>query len=200
MRAGRWAGYVAGAAIVFMSAASTAHAQVVTFSDVNDAVPSRFFNAATSAPDSLDANTLVIGFDTGIDWSTWKYRDFRASTAAFSHPTAMDTISFRIQAPEGFYISSITFTQRGTGSVLRLARAAGGTSWVVGDLAENLGIFGASPVLTRTLDLTNEKLTFVPVSITTTLFAYAAPSLGSASVSVTGASVKVELLPLTYEP
>lgn len=198
MRVGTWAGYVAGVAIIVMGAASTAQGQVVTFSDVNDAVPSRFFDAATTEPDPLDANTLNIGFNTGMDWSTWKATDFRASTASFSHATAMDTISFRIQAPEGFYISKITYTQRGTGLVLRVARAAGAASWVVGDHAQDLGFFGASPTLSRTLDLTGLNLTFVPVSITNTLFAYAAPYQGSASVSVTSATVSVELLPLTY--
>ncbi len=183
---------VAVAAIV-LGMSATAYGQTVTFSDLNDAVPGRFFDAATSAPDAINPNRLVIGFNGGLDLRTWKANDFRASTASFSHTTAMDTLSFVVQAPEGYYISRITYTQRGTGYVLRTARAAGMANWVVGDYAADLGVFATSPDLSRTMDLSAVRLTRVPVSISNSLFAFSTPTLGAGSVAVTSADVVVEL-------
>jgi hypothetical protein len=197
MRSRRWTYIAAIAAMLVVPAA--AQAQVVTFFDINDATPAKFFDPAASAPDSADANTLVIGFHSGMDWSTYKATDFRASTASFSHTAAMDTISFKVAAPEGFYISRITYLQRGSGSVLRTGKTSGGGSWVVGHFAEDLGLFSTNPTLTRTVDLTGLKLTLVPVSISQSLFAWAPPSLGSATVSLSQAAVQVEVLPLTPE-
>ncbi len=190
---------VLGAALagaMWLGAPSVAHAQSVTFSDINDAVPSRFYDAATSAPDPADPNRLIIRFNSGLDPSNWKSNEFKASTAAFSHTSAMDTITFRIHAPEGFYIAKVTYTQRGTGSVVRTGKAAGGAAWVVDDASADLGQFGTSPTLTATADLTGQNKTFVPISITNGLFAFATPSLGSATVAITYADVFVELLPI----
>jgi hypothetical protein len=128
-----------------------------------------------------------------MDWTTWKATDFRASTASFSHGTAVDTIRFRITAPEGFYIAKVTFTQKGSGSVVRIGKAAGGGSWVVGDFADDLGVFATNPSMTRTVDLTGYNVTSVPVSITQSLFAFSPPLAGSATVSLTAA-----LLPFEY--
>ena len=80
---------LAGIAVLILSGASTAQAQTVTFSDITDAVPGRFFDAATTAADELDPNTLKIGFNSGLDFVTWKFRDFKASSLAFSHGAAM---------------------------------------------------------------------------------------------------------------
>src|SRR6185436_13757318 len=66
----------------------------VTFTNINDAVPDRFFDAASTAPDVVDPNILVIGFNSGRDPIIWKDRDFKASLMPFSYQTATDTISF----------------------------------------------------------------------------------------------------------
>ena len=192
----RFINWVAGVTVIILGAASTAQGQVVTFSGINDGVASKFFDAAKTAPAPFNANKLTIGFHSGIDTRILKATNFRASTAAYSYSAAMDTISFTIKAPTGFYVAKITYTQRGTGSVLRTGRASGGSTWVVGGFARSLGTFGTNPTLSRTMDLTGKNMTVVPVSITTSLFAYATPSLGSASVAVTSADVAVQLLPL----
>lgn len=189
--------WIAGVTALILTGVSTARAQTVTFSDISDAVPGRFFDAATTAPHELDANTLVIGFNSGLDFRTWKFNDFRASTLAFSHTIAMDTISFTVEAPEGYYISGITYSQRGMGYVLRTGRAAGTANWVVADYAADLGVFGSNPTVTGTMDLTGLNMTRVPVSISASLFGFSTPALGAASVSVTSADVRVDLLPTT---
>ena len=171
---------------------------VAQFVDINDAIAGRFFDARKTAPSGDDPNRLVIAFHTGIDWNTWKNTDFRASTEAFSYPVAMDTISFTIEAPKGFYIARVTYTQGGRGSILRTGKAAGTAQWVVGAFAAPLAQFGTNPtVVGAEADLTGLGMTSVPVSITNGLFAFATPSLGSAIVEVNNAEVQVYLEPLS---
>jgi len=188
--------HIAAVAITILGTAAAADAQVARFTDKSDAVGGRFFNAATSRVDPLNPNRLIIGLDTGMDWTTWKTRDFKASTAAYSYGVASDTIAFRVYAPAGYYVAGITYTQRGTASSERLGKAMGSASWVVADVAAPLGTFGVSPAVTSTIDLTGFNLRMVPVSITTTLFAYAPPAAGAAAMAISGADVRVRLLPL----
>jgi hypothetical protein len=107
----------------------------VTFRDIRDAVPMKFFNAdpTQTKPDLEDPNTLVIAFNTGIDPKTWSANDLRASTGAYGNRNVMDTLSFTVVAPEGHYVRSITYSQKGAGIVLRTGSAHGSSSWVVGD-------------------------------------------------------------------
>jgi hypothetical protein len=190
-----WAGWWAGCALL-VGMVSAAQAQTVTFSNINDAVPGKYFDSTTTAADPTNGNRLIIGFNSGFDSTTWVYRTFRASTAAFYRTSAMDTITFLIEAPDGYYVSKITYTQNGTGSVARTGKASGGSQWVVDDTARHLGLFGVNPTLTGVADLTDEYKTVVPVSITTGLFVFSTPQLGSATLTLTKASVLVELLPL----
>ena len=183
-----YAAIIAG--LVVVNGAATAQAQVVKFSSINDAVPLMFFSAAASAPAPSNPNRLIIGFNSGFDPTTFLANDFRASTLSFSHRTAMDTISFKIKAPLGFYVSKITYTQRGTGFSGRTSSSSGGATWVVAGHSASLGIFSTDPTLIGTANVKAMKLTSVPVSITVSLFA------GSGSVAVTSADVLVEVLPL----
>jgi len=168
----------------------------VTFSDIADAVPSRFFDAATTTPDPDNGNKLLIGFNTGFDPETWTVNEFTASTAAFHHAFAMDTISFLIVAPKDYYIARITYTQTGAHAASRTSRAAGGVHWVVDGVAAELGLFNTAPTLSGTVDLTGQNKLLVPVSITCGLFTFALPMVGSATISITSAEVLVELLSL----
>src|SRR6185436_11513968 len=169
--------------------------QYTRFVAINDAAPGRLFDAGATAPDPGDPNRLVIAFHSGVDPATFRVTDFRASTAAFNHLSAMDTISFKIEAPKGQRISKVIYTQRGTGSQIRLGRAAGATHWVVGEYAAQLGVFTTNPSVVGTADFSAQPQAMVDVSITTGLFAFAAPTSGSASIEVTSAEVQVELVP-----
>ena len=169
--------------------------QYTRFVDINDAAPGRLFDAGATAADPADPNRLVIAFHTGVDPATFRVTDFRASTAAFNHLSAMDTISFKIAAPKGQRIAKVIYTQRGTGSQIRLGRAAGATHWVVGEYAAQLGVFTTNPSVVGTADFSGQPQAMVDVSITTGLFAFAAPTSGSASIEVTSAEVQVELVP-----
>jgi hypothetical protein len=194
----RRANWMAMAAVTIMTlgAAVPAQAQKATFSRIDDAVSSRCWNPATTKADPLDANRLIIGFHTGIDSATLKSREFKASSTSFNWDSAADTIAFRITAPSGYYVAKITYSQRGTGSVVRTGKASGNTQIVVNGSAQLMGTFSTNPTLTRTIDLTSQKLRVVPVSITSSLFAFSTVSLGSATVALTGADVRVELAPL----
>ena len=189
---------VAGAAILVLNV-TIAQAQTtaaVSFVDITDAVAGRFFDATTTAADPAEPNTLIIRFNAGRDPATWRANDFRASTAAFSHASAMDTISFRIVPPDGHYVSKVTYYQQGSGAVVRTGIVRGGSNWVVGDYAADLGTFATSPDLFDSIDLTGVHLAYVPVSITTGVHAFATPLLGSATLAITGAKVVVEVAEL----
>jgi hypothetical protein len=168
----------------------------VTFSDINDAVPGKYFDAATTAPDPDHPNTLRIGLHTGFDATTWTNNTFAASTAAFHRAAAMDTLSVLLEAPAGFYIARITYTQRGTGALARTGATAGGVSWVVDGIAMDLGLFHTNPTVSGTVDLTGQNKIIVPVSITSGVFTFATPQLGAASIGITSAELLVELLPV----
>jgi hypothetical protein len=191
-----WLVGVMALAVVAVVAVSPAQAQSATFSVVDDAVPGKYFDPATTAADPLNPHRLVIGLHSGTDPQTWVSREFTASTASFYRPSAMDTISFVIEAPAGQYVSKVSYKQSGTGNVVRTGAAAGGSQWVVDGEAANLGLFGKDPTVSGTVDLTGRNRTRVPVSITTSLFAFSTPQLGSATLKVTGAEVVVELQPL----
>lgn len=176
--------------VVFPAAA---FAQTVTFAGLSDAVPGKFFSAASSHADPNNANRLIVAFDTGRNPSTWTTNDFRASTATFSPRSAMDTLHFDIVAPAGYYVASIRYSQRGAGSVVRIGAAYGASSWTVGGRPLQLGFFGTNPTLSSTANVGDMKWSVVPVSITTSLFAFAPPVIGSATLAVTAADVVVTL-------
>jgi hypothetical protein len=190
MRSRKWATVAAAVILTVFSVASDAHAQIVKFKTIRDAVPGKFFDAATTAPDPANLNRLLIGFNSGFDLTTFVANDFRASALPFSNRMAMDTISLTVKAPAGFYIAKITYTERGTGFTGRTAVSAGGAEWVVAGHPFNMGVFSNNPNVSRTVDLTGSRLTSVPVSITVSLFA------STGSVAVTSADVLVTVLPL----
>jgi hypothetical protein len=184
----------AGAAVLVLNVTiAQAQTPAVEFVDITDAVVGRFFDATTTAADPADPNRLIIRFNTGRDPASWRANDFRASTAAFSHQSAMDTISFRVVPPAGYYVSKITYNQLGSGSVVRTGVARGGSNWVVGDYAADLGTYATNPDLSETIDLTGLHLAFVPVSITSGVHVFSTPLAGSASLSITGAEILVQL-------
>jgi hypothetical protein len=190
---------VAGLAIAFLTFAVPARAQHVTFTDVRDAVPSKFFNPAadTTRVHPADPNTLQIGFEAGRDSGDFRDDEFRATTEAFGNRSAMDTLSFNVVAPPGYYVSSIAYEQTGAGSILRVADAQGASSWIVGGDPTHLGFFRSNPTLSRTLALSDARLTIVPVSITTSLSVFAAATSGEATIELTSAKVVVTIAPLS---
>jgi hypothetical protein len=189
---------VAGLAIAVLSFAAPARAQHVTFTDVRDAVPLKFFNPSSDSTHvSPEApNTLEIGFESGRD--SGLDDEFRASTEAFGNRVAMDTLSFNVVAPEGYYVSSITYHQSGTGAVNTPGDARAASSWVVNGQPADLGSFSPSQFPwsnSQTATFTDSSLTVVPVSLTTELYAFAAPSLASAAVEFTRATIVVTVAP-----
>ena len=103
----------ASLAIAILSLAAPALAQdppAVTFESIRDAVPGRFFNPATTATTADSPNTLHIGFETGSDaFKACAPFELPLSAAPCSNTrVAMDTLSFVVRAPEGYYVSKIT--------------------------------------------------------------------------------------------
>jgi hypothetical protein len=193
----------AALAIAFLIAATPAAAQDVTFTDIRDAVPQKFFSTSPDITRVIPGapNTLEIGFESGLSPVDFLENEFRATTEAFGNRVASDTLSFNVVAPDGYYVSSITYQQTGTGSILRVADTRGTSGWVVDGLPASLGVFRTDPSLARTATFTDSRLTVVPVSITTSLFAFAPATSGSATIELTSARVIVTVAPLgTTEP
>jgi hypothetical protein len=189
---------VAGFAIIVLSIAAPAQSQNVAFTEIRDAVPSKFFNpgAGSTHARPVAPNTLEIGFESGRDSGDFLDDEFRASTLAFGNRVAMDTLSFNVVAPADYYISSITYRQTGTGGVIRVADARGASSWTVNGQPAQLGVFGTNPTLSRTVTFPGSRLTIMPVSITTSLFVFAPATSGDATIELTSASVEVTIAPL----
>jgi hypothetical protein len=206
MQSRSWIAWVADATVLAWSTVVAAVQEpLVTFSNIFDVVPGRFFDANPkfTKPDPDNGNKLLIGFSPGFDATTFTVNEFTASTAAFYHAFAMDTISFLIEAPKDYYIARIIYTQTGTYTVSRTARAAVGVHWVVDGLPAdlgrdektNFGLINTDPNLSSMIDLTGQNKSRVQVSITCSLFAFAPPMVTSATISIRSAEVLVELYP-----
>src|SRR4051812_15937564 len=172
------------ASILVLGVSAPAQAQVATFSVIRDAVPLKFFDAATTRATSANRNDLIIGFNVGFDSATATTNDFKASTASFSNRYASDTISFVVTAPSGYYVSRLTYSQSGSASTSRTAIQRGTVYWTVAGFPRKLGEFSSTANLTGTVDLSKLLKGTVPVSITESLFAAA-----TGSVAVTSAHV-----------
>lgn len=188
----------AAMASMLLAYAIPAQAQSVVFADIRDAVPLKFFNPApdSTMPDPANPNTLVIGFESGRDSGDFLDDEFRATTRAFGNRVAMDTLSFNIIAPPGFYVASVSYAQEGTGEVLRVADARGTTSWVVNNQPTRLGVFRTNPTVAGTALLSEVRPVVVAVSVTTSLFAFAPPSAGEATVQINAARVTATIAPI----
>ena len=181
--------YVFIATALLLAGVTGAQAQVVdTFTQLRDAAPGRFFDAANSTQTS---NTLTIGFNTGNDPVTFVSNEFRATTQAFGNRMAEDTISFVVTAPVGSYVASLTYTQQGVASTVRTAVQNGNSQWTVAGFPAIIGEYAGNPTFTSAVDLTALQPASVPVSITVSLFA--GPT---GDVSITSASVVADIKPL----
>ena len=202
MKQRAWIGWAVGVAVLVLGTVSAAEAETVIFTNINDATPSTCYDSTTTAPDSLNPNKLIIGIKSGIGLvatplgNAYIDRGCTASTSSFSSRNTADTISFQVEAPAGFYVSKITFTQSGTTTAGRGGQSFVGALWVVDQDAENLLYSGSTAkTWSGTVNLTGQNKTLVPVAITTYLTA-AGISPQYSSASITNPSVVVEVLPL----
>ncbi|MSQ20220.1 MAG: hypothetical protein EXR39_11875 [Betaproteobacteria bacterium] len=177
------------------AAAQTACGPVTIVSgSIVDGVAGRWIDSATT---SLVGNSLKIGFNTGMDATTWKYKEFIASTNAFYHTTIVDTLQFAVTAPVGCYIAKVSYAQHGASSISRIGKTGGSASWIVGGKPALIGIAGVLPTMVGSMDLQPGADATKPlvISITISLFAFSTPTLGSATVSLSGPDVLFESLP-----
>jgi len=174
-------------ALLLLAGATTARAQVVEFRRVRDAVPGKFFDANHSEPGHVNPNRLNIEFNSGIDLKTLTFNEFRANTLPYGNRTAADAIRFVIAAPDGYFISKVTYIQKGTASTLRGAVQTGTALWTVGAFPSQIANFN-NPNLRVSADVSELQRTTLPVAITVSLFA-----AGSGDIAITDAAVVVEL-------
>lgn len=154
------------AAIAFIAIASNTQAAVATFSNILDGNgdPS-LFDTTTTGADPTDGNILNIGLN-----------DFRAYSGRIS---ALDTLSFMITAPEGYFIDGLDYTESGRGLTASDGVAIATGSIVVNNVPVNFvnQVFVAnsssgwsiSPILPASIF--NNQPSEVAVSIVNSLFA-----------------------------
>lgn len=171
---------IAVAALV-VGASSPAHAQSATFTHFDDAVAGRCYEPSTTAPDVADPNQLRIGM--------------AACTASAPNGSAivMDTFAFHVTAPEGFYITRISFTQNGTTSGSRGGKGFRGANWTIDKTPATVSTSAGG--WASTVDLSLQRKTTIPVSITTYLAAFGIQVV-SGSASASNPVVSVQLAPL----
>lgn len=194
----------AGAAVCLASHAAPASAQNASFLAIRDSVPARYFDVATTAAQPGDANTLVIGFDAADP--------FRASAeigGTTGTRLATDTLTVVVNAPAGYYVSSVTCHVSGRGAVNTPADARAAANCVINGTPEDMGTVGGAKfpntgadwsLSSKTATLTDPALTSVPVALTAQLFAFAAPALASAEIDLTSATIVVTVSPSTASP
>jgi len=176
-----------GAAL--FGAASFATAATVTFDDIGDAdgLPA-LFNPAASVP---SGNTLDLGVS-----------DFAASAASGLFAQATDTMTFTINAPAGYKITSISYSEGGDGDA-----SGGGVSFAVASVVVNgqamepiSRVFaGGSGGWDASTSMSfSDVVTSAAMSVTNTLAAFG--GAGSASISKTFANVTAEIAPIPVPP
>jgi hypothetical protein len=171
----------AAALVLCFAPEASAQAPTATFSGFNDAAAGRCYEPGSTAVDPTNGNRLLIGMV--------------GCTASAPNGTVqlMDTFRFNVQAPDGYFISKITFTQSGTSSGSRGGAGFRSATWVVDQTALPVSPGGAG--WATSVDLSLRRRTLVPVSITTALAAFGIQVV-SGSASASNPVVLVELAPL----
>lgn len=165
-----------------LATTGTASAQTATFSGFDDNTGSaRCYDPATTAPDPTNPNRLVIGMAPCV------------ASSPTGAKTAMDTLNFQVAAPDGYYVSRITFTQSGSTSGSRGGSGFRGATWVVDKTP--LAVPATGGGWAATVDLSLHRKTVFPVAITTYLAAFGIQVV-SGSATASNPVVLVELAPL----
>jgi len=153
----------------------------------------KFFDVDTTAIDLNDNNKLVIGLS-----------DFLANgTASPTAPvTASDTLTMRIVAHPGFFITSVDYAEGGSGQTTN-GVASATASLVADSIPRNLPIQffslntgGTWETSTQGLPILINNKTSIDVSIVNSLFAVAFGSGDIAQISKTSASLTVGVAPI----
>lgn len=162
------------AAVLFVGMTSLAEAQTATFSRYNDAVAGRCYEPAGTAPDPANPNLLRIAMATC------------SASAPNGSAISGDSFSFLVTAPPGYFVSRLTFAQTGTSGGSRGGTGFRSFSWTADTKALPS---------TGTLDLSLQRLTEVPVSLSTFLAAFGIQVV-SGFATASNPTVLVELAPL----
>ena len=175
-----------------MAMASTAQAATVSFTNLADGNGAAlYFDVGTT---SASGNTLNIGLS-----------NFTANGQSQLSLSALDTLSFLVTAPTGFHITSISYTESGTGATTNGFALATGSltadgipkNFLTQMFTPNTG--ASSWSISGSIDIANKDA--IAVSIVNSLFAVAFNPLADiASISKTGASISVEIAPVPLPP
>lgn len=158
--------------LCLIGSAPTVDAQDLTFSNLQDLVPNRAFNPATSIAND---NNLTIGLESGnyVIPGTFSVinKAFVAATYFGYSRLTSDTIFVTVTAPPGRHIASITYAQTGSRVLSRGYFSADGSGTLTVNNAP-LPFTFQHPNLSKTVNLTGQNLNSVTVSVAVQLRCY----------------------------
>lgn len=168
-----------------------AQAADVTFSNISDGNNSpAYFDPATTVPDAGDGNILNIGIN-----------NFEANGASGATTSAVDTLSMIITAPDGYYITSVTYSEAGEVETTNGVATASGSIVADGKPSNFLTqvaapgtALGGWSITAGPVAIDNKES--IAVSITNSLFAFAFTPLDIARIEKTEASLSVQIAPV----
>lgn len=180
-------------ALALVGATSGASAATVSFFDLTDSDPGNYDIGTTTA----SGNVLTLGVTNFVASAPGTVLGIPVPFA-----NAFDTISFKIQAPVGYYITKLSYAESGTYNNDDPTFTYATGSWVVDGTSQSLGIFfqgGADGQWSLSKDrMIAGMADLISVSITNNLFAVA--PTGAASIAKTAASLTVEIAPIPVPP
>ena len=168
-----------------------------TFTDLHDLVPHRCYVAATS---TVVGDSVVIGIENGgAVPGTFQRAACIAATTAFNPRTVGDTFSVSVAAPPGMTISRVQYVQLGNRLLERSTYWQASGSGELTAAGVSVPFSFTTPGLGRSIDLTGQNVENTTISVSISMSAGRSDNQprvtnppGSASISVTSASIIVE--------
>ena len=168
-----------------------------TFTDLHDLVPYRCYVAEAS---TVVADSVMIGIeDGGAVPGTFQRRACVAATTAFNPRSVSDTFTVTVTAPPGMTISRVQYVQFGNRLLQRSTYWFANGSGALTAAGVSVPFSFTTPGLGRSIDLTGQNVESTTISVSISMTAGRSANHprvtdppGSASISVTSASIIVE--------
>jgi len=189
--------------IMLITAFSTvAKAQSVYFQNISDVVVGRNYDSASTIVDPANANKLLIGINSGYDTRSWANLAFLASTGGFALTSTSDSFLVDIQAPAGYGISKIIYSQNIQTYKSRVASFSSNASWTVDGVKQTISPLsaGTKTVVAQFAEARSLVKVRLDSAISATDRQYLTPTrfvrAGDASISISSPSLEVILVQL----
>lgn len=173
---------------IFGAFANVANAQSASFLNAQDVLIGKCFNPSANQIDANNPNRLIVGIHSEL-----RRNGCIAATGSYYLRNLSDIMTIDVVAPEGYYISKIKYSMIVTRSIERTGVAVSNNTFIV---AGSPLILPGSGTFQVDLSVLPQRLTSVPVSISTFSFVSSTGSLGGGTASLESPVIEAEILPL----